>query len=155
MTVELLRNVRTGAAYARFIVRGHWDDREVSVVGPFNDWTPGVDVLAPQRDGSRSLTIPVPDGVDVHFRYLATGNDWFDDPDADRVDEHGSTVFWNGAAAKKAPAKRTAAQTQTAAQTDTAASGGPAGTGGTAKAPAKKAPAKKAAAKKRPSPTPD
>lgn len=113
MTVELLRNLRTGATYARFVVRGHWDDRDVSVVGPFNGWTPGVDVLAPQPDGSRATVVPVADGADVHFRYLATGDDWFDDPEADHVDEHGSTVFWSPDGkplAKKAPAKRASAK---------------------------------------------
>ena len=102
MTVELLRDVRTGRSYARFIVEGHWDDRAVSVVGPFNDWTPGIDVLRPDRNGTRSALVEIPEGSDVQFRYLATGNDWFDDPDADAVTEHGSTMYWSpGAAAAK------------------------------------------------------
>ena len=44
---------------------------EVSVVGSFNGWCAGVDPLAPQDDGTRSVTVTVPFGQDVHFRYLA------------------------------------------------------------------------------------
>lgn len=119
MAVELLRNLRTGRIYARFVVDGHWDDRDVSVVGPFNDWTPGIDVLRPERNGIRSAVVEVREGTDVHFRYLASGNDWFDDPDADEVTERGSTVYWDGAQPNggggKAPAKKAPAAKKPAA----------------------------------------
>lgn len=116
MTVEFLRNVRTGRSYARFIVEGRWDDRAVSVVGPFNDWTPGIDVLRPDRNGTRSVVVEIPEGADVQFRYLATGNDWFDDPDADAVTEHGSTMYWSpGAPSAAQAAPRTAPAAKKAA----------------------------------------
>jgi hypothetical protein len=116
MAVELLRSLRTGRAYARFVVEGHWDDREISVVGPFNDWTPGSDVLRPDRNGTRSALVEVSEGSDVQFRYLASGNDWFDDPDASEWTEQGSVVFWADAVPATAPAKKAMAKKAPAAK---------------------------------------
>jgi hypothetical protein len=53
----------------------------VSVVGDFNGWTPGRHQLRPLRDGSRSVSVRVPAGRAVRFRYLAPGGRWLDDPD--------------------------------------------------------------------------
>lgn len=53
----------------------------VSVVGDFNDWTPGRHELTPLRDGSRSVSVRVPAGRPVRFRYLAADGHWFDDPE--------------------------------------------------------------------------
>lgn len=66
--------------------------RVVSVVGSFNDWTPGRHVLVPRRDGTASVTITLGPGQH-RFRYLATGDVWFDDPDADRIDHQGGTLL--------------------------------------------------------------
>jgi hypothetical protein len=65
----------------------------VSVVGSFNDWTPGADVLVRGEDGSGTAVISTPVGRDVHFRYLSDGRRWFDDPDADAIDANGSVVY--------------------------------------------------------------
>jgi hypothetical protein len=35
---------------------------QVSVVGSFNNWTPGLDELVPEPDGTRSVTIGLPYG---------------------------------------------------------------------------------------------
>jgi hypothetical protein len=56
----------------------------VSVVGDFNGWVPGRHELKPLRDGSRAVSVRVPAGRPVRFRYLAANGHWFDDPDADR-----------------------------------------------------------------------
>ena len=66
-------------------------DGVVSVVGSFNDWTPGRHELVPRRDGSRSVSVTLPAG-EHRFRYLATGGRWFDDHGADRVDPAGCTL---------------------------------------------------------------
>lgn len=58
----------------------------VSVVGDFNDWTPGLHTLAKRANGTRSVAVRFPAGVKVRFRYLADGGRWFDDPDADGHD---------------------------------------------------------------------
>jgi len=53
----------------------------VSVVGSFNGWTPGRHVLKPQRNGTCAVSVRLPAGDPVRFRYLADGGTWFDDPD--------------------------------------------------------------------------
>jgi 1,4-alpha-glucan branching enzyme len=63
----------------------------VSVVGTFNDWTPGRHQLVPRRDGSRSVSVTLPAG-EYRFRYLATGGVWFDDHTADGVDGCGGII---------------------------------------------------------------
>jgi 1,4-alpha-glucan branching enzyme len=57
----------------------------VSVVGTFNDWTPGRHQLLPRRNGTRSVSVTLPPG-EHRFRYLATGGVWFDDHTADGFD---------------------------------------------------------------------
>jgi 1,4-alpha-glucan branching enzyme len=64
----------------------------VSVVGDFNDWTPGTHVVRKRSNGTRSVSVTLPAGRPVHFRYLAEGGHWFDDPAADGRDEHGSLL---------------------------------------------------------------
>jgi hypothetical protein len=63
----------------------------VSVVGTFNNWTPGYHLLVPRRDGTRSVSITLPAG-EHRFRYLATGGLWFDDHTADAVDGTGGII---------------------------------------------------------------
>ena len=63
----------------------------VSVVGTFNDWTPGRHELMPRRDGTRSVSVTLPAG-EHRFRYLATGGVWFDDTAADRIDAAGGLL---------------------------------------------------------------
>ena len=63
----------------------------VSVVGDFNDWTPGRHELRLRRDGTRSVSVTLPPG-EHRFRYLGDGGRWFDDHGADRVDTAGCTL---------------------------------------------------------------
>ena len=63
----------------------------VSVVGTFNDWTPGYHQLVPRRDGTHSVSVTLPAG-EHRFRYLATGGVWFDDHTADGVDSSGGII---------------------------------------------------------------
>ena len=70
-----------------FSVPGDQPAGDVSVVGTFNDWTPGRHQLVPRRNGTRSVSVILPPG-EHRFRYLATGGVWFDDHAADSVDTH-------------------------------------------------------------------
>jgi 1,4-alpha-glucan branching enzyme len=64
----------------------------VSVVGSFNDWTPGQHQLRPRTNGRRSATVEVAAGVAVQFRYLGENGHWFDDPeDPDVLDRVGES----------------------------------------------------------------
>lgn len=64
----------------------------VSVVGDFNDWTPGRHTLVKRSNGMRSVVVAVPAGSRLRFRYLADGGHWFDDTEADGYDHHGGLV---------------------------------------------------------------
>lgn len=64
----------------------------VSVVGDFNEWTPGRHALVRRANGHRSASVTVAGGSRVRFRYLGEHGHWFDDPDADVVDGQGSVV---------------------------------------------------------------
>lgn len=63
----------------------------VSVVGTFNDWTPGQHELLARRNGTRTVSVALPPGTH-RFRYLATGGVWFDDSSADEVDAAASVI---------------------------------------------------------------
>jgi 1,4-alpha-glucan branching enzyme len=64
---------------------------DVSVVGTFNDWTPGRHQLLPRRNGTRTVSVALPPG-EHRFRYLATGGVWFDDDGADGLDAHAGVI---------------------------------------------------------------
>ncbi len=63
----------------------------VSVVGDFNDWTPGRHELTRRSSGVCSVTADLSSGAH-RFRYLAAHDVWFDDPTADRIDDSGSVI---------------------------------------------------------------
>ena len=64
-------------------------DAAVSVVGDFNGWDPAVHQLRPRSNGKRSVSVLIDPGSEVSFRYLAEGGQFFDDDDADRLDDNG------------------------------------------------------------------
>lgn len=64
----------------------------VSAVGTFNDWTPGTHKLVKRSNGTRSVTVAVPAGEEIAFRYLGDGGVWFDDDDAHAITGEGSLV---------------------------------------------------------------
>ena len=64
----------------------------VSVVGDFNGWTPGAHTLVKRSNGTRSAVVSLPAGTEARFRYLGDGGQWFDDPDADWLDQEGGLV---------------------------------------------------------------
>ena len=68
-------------------------DGTVSVVGTFNDWTPGVHPLRRRSNGTASASVKVPTGTTVRFRYLGENGLWFDDADADEINVEGSVVL--------------------------------------------------------------
>ncbi len=51
----------------------------VSVVGDFNDWDPHSHPLRKRSNRTRSVSVTVPVGSTLRFRYLAEGGQWFDD----------------------------------------------------------------------------
>jgi 1,4-alpha-glucan branching enzyme len=64
----------------------------VSVVGDFNDWDPSAHPLRPRSNQTRSVSVSVPTGSTLRFRYLAEGGRWFDDETIEVVDEGNSIL---------------------------------------------------------------
>jgi hypothetical protein len=92
MAIEFRTAPASGQATITFAIA---DDGNgpVSVVGSFNDWTPGVHTLTPRADGQRSIEVEVAADVEIHFRYLRSDGRWFDDPDADEITPYGSVIY--------------------------------------------------------------
>jgi 1,4-alpha-glucan branching enzyme len=63
----------------------------VSVVGDFNDWSPGHHELRIRRNGTRTVSVILSPGIH-RFRYLASGGMWFDDESADHIDQQGGLL---------------------------------------------------------------
>lgn len=61
-----------------------------SVVGCFNDWTPGSIVLRGRSNGRKSASVTLPAGSTLSFRYLSEGGRWSDDPAVADRDESGN-----------------------------------------------------------------
>jgi hypothetical protein len=61
-----------------FCLPGDVPAGQVSVVGTFNDWVPGMHELKPRRDGTRTVSVPLSSGQ-YAFRYLASDGVWLDD----------------------------------------------------------------------------
>jgi hypothetical protein len=64
----------------------------VSVVGDFNDWAPGVTVLAKRTNGQRSVAGTLPPNSKYRFRYLGENGHWFDDDEAERDGDAGLII---------------------------------------------------------------
>ena len=123
------RDAATGATTITFSLSA--DEGAVSVVGNFNDWTPGVHVLG-GRGKTRSVSVEVPADYIAVFRYLGEGGRWFDEPEASYVDA-GASVLLPAEVPVKAAAKASATKTAATKATATKATA--------VKAPAAKAPA--------------
>ena len=69
----------------QFVLPDDIHDGPVSAVGTFNDWVPGAHKLVRRNNGTRSVSVAVPAGQAIKFRYLGAGGVWFDDEDADVI----------------------------------------------------------------------
>jgi 1,4-alpha-glucan branching enzyme len=87
------RETRSGELRITFVLPQDQPAGRVSVVGDFNDWTPGVHTLVRRSNGTRSVRVSVAPGSSYQFRYLAEGGQWFDDPDADVRDRENGVLL--------------------------------------------------------------
>ncbi len=79
----LQRAARKNRTEVTFVLPADEPPGEVSVVGDFNDWMPGAHPLTPRPNGTRSVTVRLEPQRVHHFRYLAAGDYWFNEDDAD------------------------------------------------------------------------
>ncbi|WP_371680952.1 isoamylase early set domain-containing protein [Streptomyces sp. NBC_01276] len=82
----LERKQLKGRTQVTFILPEDAPGGPVSVVGDFNQWDPAAHPLAPRGDGTRAATVVLPAKSAHSFRYLAVGDYWFDDEQADSHD---------------------------------------------------------------------
>lgn len=82
MAIRILAAPDTGQTKIQFVLPDDIHDGPISAVGTFNDWTPGRHKLVRRTNGTRSVSLTVPAGQELRFRYLGSGGLWFDDPDA-------------------------------------------------------------------------
>jgi len=90
--LKMSKPTRSGTRSLTFALPTDQVKGPVSVVGSFNDWTPGTHTLRTRSNGTASVQVTVPTGTEVTFRYLADGGRWFDDNAADRITPQGSVV---------------------------------------------------------------
>jgi hypothetical protein len=76
----------------QFVLPDDIHNGAISAVGTFNDWLPGAHKLVRRSNGTRSVTIAVPAGEQIQFRYLGEGGVWFDDEDAHAITPEGSLI---------------------------------------------------------------
>lgn len=91
MSIKVTRSAKAGTAKVTWSLPADFPAGPVSVLGTFNDWTPGAHPLKNRAGGVRSASATVPLGTTVCFRYLGENGGWFDDADASRC-EHGGTI---------------------------------------------------------------
>lgn len=82
MAIRVSPDKKAGRAKIQFVLPDDIHEGPVSAVGDFNGWQPGTHKLIRRSNGTRSVTVTVPAGQELRFRYLGSGGVWFDDPDA-------------------------------------------------------------------------
>ena len=80
------KKLQTGEIQITFVLD---DPRPTSVVGDFNGWDPYRNPLVTRSSGLRSAAVAVPEGTVLRFRYLAVGGVFFDESDADALENNG------------------------------------------------------------------
>jgi 1,4-alpha-glucan branching enzyme len=92
MSIRITQSPQAGQTTIKFVLDDQIHNGPVSVVGTFNEWTPGTHRLVRRSNGTRSVSVAVPHGQEIRFRYLGSGGAWFDDPDAHAFCSEGSLL---------------------------------------------------------------
>jgi hypothetical protein len=94
MAIAVRDGVEPNTVAITFTLRSDAMGGPVSVVGSFNGWQAGADPFSePDENGLRVAHVVLAADGPVHFRYLAAGDLWFDDADADQITENGSILL--------------------------------------------------------------
>lgn len=78
----LERTLRKDRTQGAFILRADTPPGDGSGIGDFNDWQPGVHTLKLRKGSTQAVTVQLPPESDQSFRYLASGDYWFNDESA-------------------------------------------------------------------------
>ena len=92
MAIRITNDPKKKKATVQFVLPDDVHDGPVSAVGTFNGWDPGAHRLVRRSNGTRSVSVKVPAGQEVHFRYLGSGGVWFDDPEVSEWCDEGALV---------------------------------------------------------------
>jgi 1,4-alpha-glucan branching enzyme len=71
-----------------FVVAPEVDAQSVAVLGDFNEWSADAGVMQQRKDGFWAKTIRFDPGT-YRYRFLADGERWLNDPDADGYEPSG------------------------------------------------------------------
>ena len=73
MAISVTTDERSNTTTIKFVLPDDVHEGPVSAVGDFNSWKPGAHKLVRRRNGTRSVSVTVPRGQEIHFRYLGSG----------------------------------------------------------------------------------
>ena len=62
---------------------------DVSVVGDFNDWTPGEHMFVRRSNHTYSTKVRLPEDCQYAFRYYSKSTGWANEPEADATEPSG------------------------------------------------------------------
>ena len=71
-----------------FVVAPEVEAQSVAVLGDFNDWDADAGAMQQRKDGFWAKTIRLDPGT-YRYRFLADGERWLNDPDADDYEPSG------------------------------------------------------------------
>jgi hypothetical protein len=92
MAIRIKKDPAKPVMKVQFVLPDDVHDGPVSAVGNFNGWDPGTHRLVRRSNGTRSVTVSIPSGEAVYFRYLGSGGVWFDDPEVHEITYEGGLI---------------------------------------------------------------
>ncbi|MHA3703905.1 isoamylase [Jatrophihabitans sp. YIM 134969] len=92
MAIRITTDRKSGKTKVQFVLPDDVHEGPVSAVGTFNGWDPMKHRLVRRSNGTRSVSVAVPAGEAVTFRYLGSGGRWFDDPEVAHHSHEGGVV---------------------------------------------------------------
>jgi 1,4-alpha-glucan branching enzyme len=92
MAIRIKNNKAAEKTTVQFVLPADVHNGPVSAVGTFNDWDPKAHRLVRRTNGTISVSVAVPAGQELKFRYLGSGGVWFDDPEVTEVCAEGGLV---------------------------------------------------------------
>ncbi len=70
--------------------------KKIALVGEFNQWDSTANLLKKQKDGQFKVSVELPVGQELQFRYILDGTTWINDDAADKYVPSGVSFDQNG-----------------------------------------------------------